>query len=282
MPETSAATSYWEVMAGCYAALGPPLRPSHEDIQVMERAIRDWSAEFAHRSLRALLLGVTPDIARMTWPARSLLAAIDISIPMARGVWPGNIPGKQAVVCADWQALPVRDASCHVVAGDGSLSCLRYPQGFLAVLSSVRRALCDEGMFLVRCYVQSEVPESPAAVFEDMFEGAIPSFHEFKLRLLMALQRRAADGVAVESAYQHWASYGFDAVEVSERTGWEPDAIRMIDLYRESETVYSFPTFSQLRSVIRDHFEEITVIGTSNGAGGRCPILICRPRRNRE
>jgi len=143
-------------------------------------------------------------------------------------------------------------------------------------------ALWDEGRFLVRCYVQPEPPESPEAVFEDMFEGAIPSFHEFKLRLPMALQRRAADGVAVESAYQYWASYGFDSAEVSARTGWEPDAIRLIDLYRESETVYSFPTFSQLRSVIRDHFEEITVIGPSDGAGERCPIVICRPRRNRQ
>ena len=130
MASPAAVTSYWHSLASSYPALRWPLRPSGEDIRVMEETVATWAARHSQVELRALLLGVTPEIADMRWPAASSLTAVDGSAAMARAVWPGNIPRKRRVVCGNWLALPLRESCCSVVIGDGSMNCLPYPDGY--------------------------------------------------------------------------------------------------------------------------------------------------------
>jgi len=265
-------------MCGAYSALGPPLVPSSVDLGSMESAVAGWAARHPGRRLHGLLLGVTPRIAQMQWPRGSWLMAADNSLPMVQGVWPGNIPRRRAAVLADWRSLPLSDSSCDAVIGDGSLSCVGYPHGFRALAAEARRVLRRDGFLLLRCYVQPSEPERKEDVIEDLFRGAIPSFHWFKFRLLMAMQESTEKGVAVDEVYQYWASQKIDETTLIAQTGWDAPAIRMMELYRGRDTVHTFSTMAELRSALEEFFEDIAISAPPHAFGECCPMLVARPR----
>ena len=196
MPAATCAVSYWNVLAGSYGALRPPLVPSGEELGFLEETTAAWAASHPGIPVQALLLGVTPLIAKMRWPQPSMLVGVDASFAMVRGVWPGNVAGVRGAVCGDWMALPLREHSCHVVIGDGSINCLGlpYPDRFRKLAESVVRMLDGDGILLLRTYLQPDVQERPEDVFESVFHPSIPTFHEFKFRLLMAVQQSAREG----------------------------------------------------------------------------------------
>jgi hypothetical protein len=271
--------SYWDGFAGSFAALGPPLRPSAEEIGFMQEAIADSPAAQRADPLRALLLGVTPEIAAMRWPEKSSLMAVDNSFAMAKAVWPGNVPGRRTVVCGNWLAMPRTESSCHVVIGDGSINCLAYPGEFLALAEAVCRLLCEDGVLVLRCYVQGAVRERPEEVYADLTRGSISSFHAFKLRLLMAMQHSAEEGIAVNDVYQSWVTRAIEPESLPQGPGWRKAAVETIQFYRNRSTVYAFPTLADLRRVLRPFFEEISVSTASHDMGERCPTLAFRPCR---
>ena len=279
--------TYWSSLARAYANLRPPLRPSRADIDCMERAVRDWAACRPQRPCQALLLGVTPQIAEMQWPRGSSLIAADLSQPMVRQVWPGDLPRFRAVVQADWLALPLKGSSRDVVIGDGSFSCVRYPEGFRTLTSEARRVLREDGLLVLRCYVPPAERERVEDVFEDLSRSAMPSFHGFKLRLLMAMQDTAERGVAVDEVYRQWASRNIDESALIARTGWDLADVRSIELYRGSDTVHAFPSTAEMQSILSEFFDAIALSvpahapthTPAHGLADRCPILVARPRR---
>jgi SAM-dependent methyltransferase len=163
------------------------------------------------------------------------------------------------------------------VIGDGSVNCVRYDD-FRGVASEVRRLLRDDGVFVLRCYVQPAVQERPEDVFADMFCAAIPSFHHFKFRLLMAMQQSAREGIPVNDVYQFWASRNVDLELLISRTGWERSAIEMMELYRGQYTVHTFPTLPEWRSVLHEFFDEVCLSTPSYNLGECCPTLVLRRR----
>ena len=267
-------------MCGAYSALGPPLVPSSADIGSMESAVAGWAARHPGRRLHGLLLGVTQRIAQMQWPRGSWLMAADNSLPMVQGVWPGNIPRRRAAVVADWRSLPLSESSCDIVIGDGSFSCVGYPHGFRALAAEARRVLRRDGMLVLRCYVQPSEQERKEEVIEDLYRGVIPSFHWFKLRLLMAMQGSTGRGVAVDEVYRYWASRNIDETALIAQTGWDAQGIRMMELYRGRDTVYTFSTMAELRSALEEFFEDIAISVPPHAFGECCPILVARARGN--
>jgi len=280
MPAGNCAVSYWNVLAGSYGALRPPLVPSREDIGFMEETTAAWEASHPGIPVQALLLGVTPRIARMRWPKPFVLLAVDGSFAMVRRVWPGNVAGVRGAVRGDWLALPLREHSCHVVIGDGSINCLglTYPEGFRRLAEAVFRVLDGDGICLLRCYLQPDIQERPEDVFEATFHSPIPTFNEFKFRLLMAVQQSAREGLVVSEVYEYWASLNVDAAELASRTGWDRSAIKMMEMYRGAQTVYTFTTRSELLSVLGEFFDVVSISASDSFLGRCCPILVLRPR----
>jgi len=276
----AAVASYWHNLAACYPALRWPLRPSSEDIRFMKAEVAKWVAAHSESEPNVLLLGVTPEIADMQLPAASSLTAVDSSMAMARAVWPGNIPGKRQVSCGNWLALPLQESACGVVIGDGSMNCLPYPDGYLQLAAEVCRVLSTDGIFILRCYIQPAVQERPDDVFADIFREPIPSFHHFKFRILMAMQRSPRVGIAVDEVYRNWADRNIDTRPLTSRAGWEQSAIDTIELYRDSATVHTFPTLAEYRSVLDDFFDEISQFKVPCNLGERCPILVLKPRHH--
>jgi SAM-dependent methyltransferase len=271
--------SYWDDIATSFAVLGPPLKPSGEDIHFVETAVRNWSSGHPRKTLRALLLGVTPEIAKMEWPDASRFTAVDNSLGMAQAVWPGNIPGKRWVVCGDWLALPRPNSSCDVVIGDGSLNCVRFPDGLRAVAKNIRDVLDPDGVLLFRCFVRPTTKELPEDVFSDLVHARIPSVNHFKFRLLMAMQSSTENGISVHDVYEKWADSDIDQEALMARTGWDKRAFQSIELYKGQDVIHTFPAIEELRSVLHEFFEECSVSTPAYPLGERCPRFILRKRR---
>jgi SAM-dependent methyltransferase len=274
----AAVASYWHNLASSYPELRWPLRPSSEDVRFMEAEVAAWAAAHSKSRLHMLLLGVTPEIADMQVPAGSSLTAVDSSMAMVRAVWPGSIPRKRQASCGNWLALPIQDSSCSVAIGDGSMNCLPYPDGYRQLAAEVCRVLSDDGILILRCYIQPAVQERPDDVWADIFREPIPSFHHFKFRLLMAMQQCPQAGIAVDEVYRYWARRNLDTGLLTSRAGWEQSAIDTIELYRDSATVHTFPTLVEYQSVLDEFFDEISLTSTPCNLGERCPILVLKPR----
>lgn len=272
--------TYWSGLAGAYSLLDSPLRPSSEDLRTMEEAVAGWCASHPRAAVKALLLGVTPAIANMEWPDGSWLFGVDSSAAMVESVWPGDVPCRRSAVCGDWKAVPVPGSSVNVVIGDGSFSCVRYPHDLRAVIAEVRRAISADGILILRCYIQPAQQESPDDVIADMLRGAIPSFHAFKLRLLIAMQKSVEEGVVLDTVYRYWNNRRIDVAGLTLSTGWPAALIRSLELYRGTNTVHVFPTLPQLRAVLAPFFDEISLSTPSYPLGERCPILIAAPRHD--
>lgn len=268
---------YWNVFAHAYRNLGPPLKPSIEDVTVIEDTLARWRTDHPVRELNALLCGVTPALADLTFPARTRLLAAEQSEPMIRAIWPGNDATRTAVRC-NWLDLPSADHSCDIVLGDGCFNCMEYPLGYRALFASLHRVLVRDGIFLMRFFVRPSVGEEIESIFAELHEARIPSFHIFKWRLAMALQQSTATGIVVNEIYEAWAARGIRSADLASKLGWSEVVIDTITGYKGKETRFSFPTIEEVRAVLPEHFEEIFIREPGYDLGERCPMFALKPR----
>lgn len=271
---------YWDRIAAMYAETRPPLRPSAEDIRFFERTVAAYALRHPLETHQALLLGVTPDIAAMSWPSSISLLGIDQSSEMVKSVWPGDVPGERWAVNGNWLSLPKRPSSCDIVIGDGSMNCLRYPDDQRYFARSVLNALKPDGIFILRCFTQPEQQEPPDQVLEEAMRGEIPTFTQFRFRLMMAMQPSTGEGIAVNAVYRFWINHRAEESLLLSRTGWPKSDIDYIELYRDGAAVHVFPTLAECRATLSEFFDEISVSFPSYYAGDRCPRLVLRPRRS--
>ena len=201
MGVTGDGVSYWTSLAHAYQSLGPPLCPSPEDLAFFQESVQELAR--SHGRITGLLMSATAAVARMPLPEGSFLLAADHSFPMVKSVWPGNVPGERAITCADWRSLPLADRSMNLILAGGSLNCLRFPNDLDGAVESLHRVMCLGGRLIARCYLQTDSPEPVESIFETLFTDPLPSFHHFKLQLLMAIQRESfylARGSAMRGA----------------------------------------------------------------------------------
>lgn len=269
--------TYWNKVAQQFHQLGSPIRPSHEDIRVMEAAVANWQARNSPGGLNALLCEVTPEIADMMWLAGTDLLAVDQSEAMIRLIWPGDIDGWRRAECGDWLSLPQPDDWFDVVVGDGCFSCLAYPDGYRALAASIHRVLQDQGLLIMRFYMRPEADETLEDVFGDLMAGRIGSFHAFKWRLDMVVQPSSQEGVRLDDIWKTWVGAGIDRNALMVITGWSEETISTIDYYAGSGISFSFLTVKEVRAVLFESFEEIAVSVAGYELAERCPTLVFRP-----
>ena len=275
MPNEPDAQTYWQQLAAAYSSVGPPLMPSPEDTGLMRAAFEHFTS--GSRRRHALLLGVTPSLANIELDDGWSLTAVDKSFAMVRGVWPGDIISRRRAFCGDWARLPLEDASCNIVLGDGAMNCVPYPEGARALASSVRRVMSDAAILALRCYIPPEPHETPDDVFRDLMEGSIATFHQFKFRILIAMQERTDQGIAVKDVYEAWRRH-VDREKLIMRTGWEPRDIDTIEMYKGRDTVHYFPALGEFRTLLGEFFEEVTLWRPNYVLGECCPTMVWKRR----
>lgn len=276
MPDSELPLSYWEKHALAWRHFRSPLRPAEQDVRWMEQLL----ARQIPKRRTALLLGATPELARMAWPAGTRLIGIDQSAGMLQHVWPSSgLPDVAQAVCGDWECLPLPDAALDAVVGDGVLAFFLSPNGLPGFVQEIHRVLADTGILLVRVFVRPAVTESLAQIHADLAQGLIGNFHAYKWRLVMALQPSLAVGVKPADVWQCWREYWPDAAALAAASGWPEVEIDTIDAYREARSTYYFPTLQELYGALEAHFEVIDSNTPDYELGDRCPSLALRPRR---
>jgi hypothetical protein len=278
-PEMDADDAVWNSIARGYKAFASPFVPCGEDVALLEMAVARQAERIGARSLRAVMLGVTPGIAMMRWPPQSQLVAVEISPAVIQALWPGNIVGVREAVCASWFGIPMRSGSCDVIVGDGALATCRFPGEVRKLVQSARNLLKDDGAFAFRSYVRPHLTESIESVFKALFSGDGLSVDRFKMRLYLAMQRTAQEGVAVKDAARILDRYGLNPRTMQERFGWSSAATEPFAAWPTSDAVYSFPTLDELRDLLGECFHEVSVSYPGYELGNCCPTLTCTLRQ---
>lgn len=254
----------WTNIHRAWSLLEPPLRPNAEIVARM----RDCLAN--HRQ-SVLVLGVTPEFADL---ADDVLA-VDASTSMIGGVWPGDTDRRRAVE-GNWLNLPSAAASRRSAVCDGGLTVLPFPDGYETVFGQVVRVLEPGGRAVIRLYSIPDPPETLEELKASTWNGEVDSFHAFKFRLAMA---RAAEGDAVHAVlndvWNDFADLFPDRAKLAEATGWSAAAIDTIDFYRDSDTVYSYPTRDRVAELARAYFADVSLVDVGTyPMADRCPLLI--------
>lgn len=233
-------SSHWQAIARRWAEIGSPLRPAPEDLGFVATEAAAWSA--AHgRPPRVLILGVTPELCRLGWPAGATVRAADRSPDMVAAVWPGD---PSAVVCSDWRALGKvhPPGTFDIVVCDGGLHLASHPDGQRELAGCVADLLAPGGLAIFRLFALPAASESPEAVLAALRAGSIPDMNRLKLRLGMALQRDTASGVRLGDVWDCVASVEPDLAALAARLGWSRAHAEALVSYRGSDDRYHFAT----------------------------------------
>lgn len=272
----SARPDHWNAHARQWDLIGVPLRPAPEDITWLEGQVAAWQAAQGVAAPQALLCGVTPEIARMRWPAQTRLTAFDHAQAMIRGVWPAAAaPG--SAVCGDWLRLPLRNASQQLLLGDGCWSLLVGLDRYAAFARELHRVAAPGALLLMRYFLRPDAPEPVAQVFDDLWQQRIGNFHVFKWRLAMALHGTLEQGVRLGDVWQAWQQAVPDPARLAARLGWAPAVLHTIHNYRDVDTRYTFPTRAEALALV-GRFDVVAEHSPGYELGARCPTLALRPR----
>jgi SAM-dependent methyltransferase len=256
--------SHWQEYHRAWSQLTEPLRPHQEVVSAV-------SQQLVAPNGRTLLLGITPELANLAGE----MIAVDRNQSLIANVWPGNTPTRKAVV-GDWRNSNFLPKTFSACIGDGSLSCLRYPEDVSRLLQELAVILRPGARFVCRLYLPPENPETPSSLRDAAMAGTIRNFHTFKLRLAMALAAQRADPhVEVDSILRSFNDLFADRDEVVGVTGWHREQVNTIDLYNGSAVVYSFPKSDQLFRIVAEAFPNALLVpaGTYELAE-RCPLLV--------
>lgn len=266
--------AYWEKIWLYWPRIGAPLRPGPEDVSIFERLV----VEHCKPAPKALLLGVTPEIAGMRWPTGTQLLAVDRSQGMIDHVWPNPpLAGAQALR-GDWGNLALPDGDRDLIIGDGSLMQQPFPSGYQLVARELRRVLAPGGVFVMRAFVRPDVVDAPEDVFAALRAGHIKGFHAFKWRLNMSLQPDTRTGVVLGDVWRAFHGAFPDLAEFTALTGWPREAVETIDAYRDGQARYTYPSLNELREVLSPYFSEARCLTGTYELSERCPTLLFAPR----
>ncbi|MER8651237.1 methyltransferase domain-containing protein [Mesorhizobium sp. M0586] len=264
-------TEHWDAIRRHWRLLGSPLCPPPEAVAAYER-------ELSLQSVDVVLLGVTPELAGL---GRTMLA-IDESTAMISGIWPGDTASRKAVI-GNWLELPLGDESAGAVIGDGCLSALDSSVARQALLAEIARVLKSDGRAALRAYASPQVPDDLQEVRALTLSGGVATFHELKWRIAMACAGGDPDrAIPVRAILDAFDALFADREALAATTGWEMPVIGTIDVYANSQTVYSFAPAATLVEEASRFFGRVRLAPTGGyGLAERCPLLVLESPRRR-
>lgn len=264
---------HWSTFAQRWAQIRPPARPHPQDIRCFETCVADLARR--RGALDALLLGVTPEIAAMRWPAETTMLAVDRSIEATQAIWPlREIAIPAAAIVGRWERLPFRDASLDLVIGDGCLTALGTLAAQRDVTRELARVLRPGGEFIMRLFAAPIVRESVQSVFDDLRAGVGETFDVLKWRLLMAAPADTENAVLLSETFNLWDAADIDRSQLAAARGWERGTIDTIDAYRDSHVRLAFPPVDEALDRLAPYFRPIEQFTQSYELAERCPIVV--------
>jgi SAM-dependent methyltransferase len=272
--EIPVAAEHWPDISRLWKLVGPPLRPSAEDIGFVTDAIGSRLRD--DRPPRALILGVTPELYRLPWPDKTKVLGSDHTQAMIDAVWPGP---RNAVIRTEWTALPLRSGSCDIVLCDGGIHLMAYPDDHRLLVRTLHRVVARDGLCIFRLFVPPRERETAEKVLKDLLEARISNLNLLKLRLGMAMQDDVTRGVELGRVWDAFHRAAPDLNRLSSQIGWPLEHLQVINTYRNSPMRYYFMSVSDVRRLFcRDPggFEFEKVYSPTYELGERCPTVVFR------
>jgi SAM-dependent methyltransferase len=217
--------TFWNTQVELIKAMGSPARPDHSDIACMRTMFRQRIAGWpASRRIKVLVLGVTPEIVGMDWPAGTVVTAVDRSEGMIEAFWLGDVPGQRRLVRADWMALPFEPDTFHFVFGDNVFNAMDYPQGYRDLADAVAKVTRPEGLLIVRVLCQAQPKEDCDEIVKRFRAGELTDYQPFRFRMMTASQASVEEGLytSKEAIDRTMEEHGLCMAEVYEKTGHQP------------------------------------------------------------
>lgn len=249
--------THWGWLARHWSLLGTPLRPCAEDVAIMEQL----AFRAPNGCRRAALLGVTSELAGMSWPDSTFLQAFDCDQNAIMALWSPERRTASEAICANWFALPLDDSSMDMVAGDGVLSTLASAGDYQKLFRELARVLTSGGVLALRLFAAPAAAVTVADIFADLWAGRIGNFNTFRWRLAMALTDPVDHCVTVSDIWDAWHAAVPVPEQLAEELGWPLPVISVIDRHRNNATRYSFPPFEVVSNLAAPWFhpEEIHI-----------------------
>ena len=269
----------WDGWARAWHLVVPPARPAPEDVATFERIVKERCPAPAGRPTRALLLGVTPEIATMRWPEATRLLALDLSEAMIRHVWPRDGARNATVARANWREMPLRDATYDVVIGDGITVFQSFPDQVRSLASEVGRVLSRSGAWVMRLFAKPRADDALGNVVDDLRRGRIANSMALHFRVAMSLQPDARTGVRCGDIWEAWHASVPDERELFTSLGWPPETIGTFETYRGSDVRLVYPKVDELSDALADAFVLADCRGPAEDRLGMYPTVVFRPRR---
>lgn len=263
-------TSHWDYQAAQWHLIAPPLRPCSDDIVNYEAIISNIAAERS-TNLLGILLGVTPEITCMNWPAHTRLIAVEQSEAMIQHHWHSR--DSFQCVQGNWFDLPSADNQLDFIIGDGCFTTLDSSNKYTLLLTEIHRALKPGGLFVQRFFINRPIAESLAEVkgFPDA------NFQIFKWRIAMSLQLSIQQGVALKDIWQAIETFKQEhPLYASCFPTWTKEIVSTTEVYRNSSACYTFPTLIEITDMADRLFTRVSIKIGSYPFAERCPILVYR------
>jgi SAM-dependent methyltransferase len=273
-----AALAYWEFRSREWR-VSPPLTPAAEDIAWYEASAAECARSEGARPLRAVLLGVTPGIAAMTWPMGTILLAVDWANGMLQHVWPrAGFPEHTDVVRADWRELPIAAGTIDLVIGDGCYAALGSLAEARRLNREIGRVLKARGWYCMRAFCRSDRPSSPAELFEELESEPVENLDLFRWRLAMAVHGNSADGVELGKVWRIWQDHLRHSCFDARR--WSADQRLNMARWEGVEARFLFPSLAELRELAGPEFDLMGCERPSYESAEHFPRLLMRARRS--
>lgn len=225
----------WEELAARWSNYQPPLIPS-------ERDVATYRAALDGRDGHVLLLGVTPQLAGLG----AQLTALDASAAMIAQVWPGDAPGRQALLGNWLHDLPA-DRHFTATITDGGAIYLRWPDEYVLLFDRLK-AVCTPGFRLVMRGHYSENVQQEACfdrLAADIASGAASDPEAIKHRVGHALVARSGDpNFRISTMVEIALDMLRDRPALRDRMISGP--------HRQLATTYSFPTRAQTITLLEE------------------------------
>lgn len=259
---------HWETISRNWSNVGHPLRPNPDDSKNFAKLLK-----LSGKSpVRALILGVTPELYALKWPQASHVLSVDCSGEMIGAIWPG--PAGSAFL-SNWLELPFPDESFDRVLCDGGLHLLDYPGGQQRLAQSIARVLKPSGIFAIRLFTKPSRYEPPSNVVSDLRAGKIPNVNILKLRLAQSLQKTPEHGVVVGEVFSALTEQFGSLDGLQSATGWPQEQVATLNSYDRSSNCYHFLTEQQSVEVLcsGDFMKLSQRMESQYALGDRCPLL---------